>query len=131
MSCEVLLGTWKSDKEISIEYNFKYFEPTEEQQEFYNQVLGNMKLTYTETTIKEHFVPTIKIKVKNKTLDFGIEESEYSYEVISCNEGTVKVKFLDPLGEDKISEIHFENENLYWISFGDPEVFREYFARVE
>ena len=131
MACESLLGTWKSVKDKSIAYNLKYHSPTEAQLDFYKNTLGILTYTYTESEVKQHQFQTVKFIINDKVFETGFDERSYPYEVVSCSKVQVEKSFKGILGEDVVSVIQFEKKDLYYMSSGDPESYREYFERVE
>jgi len=84
MGCEVLLGTWRSVRDLSINYNLEHHSPTKAQIEYYSNVLGRLTLTYAKIEITEHFSPKVESKVNDKPMSFGLDEYSYSYELVSC-----------------------------------------------
>lgn len=130
MCCPDLIGTWKSSKEMSMEYNEKYAQLEPRQKELLVQILGHMKVTYTEKNAHEHGQEPIKVKVAGKDSDFTFEDLSYPYTVLSCDQDALKVEYEHPYSGVTQETIHFVGKNTYWLS---PEMLpstREYFVRV-
>ncbi|MDB6061111.1 MAG: hypothetical protein JWM78_1214 [Verrucomicrobiaceae bacterium] len=70
VACPSLLGTWQSSKEQSMEYNKGFGRATEPQIELFEQIIGVLKLTYTDTLIHYHAAKSIMVTVNGKQSDF-------------------------------------------------------------
>jgi hypothetical protein len=130
MACEYLVGTWKSSKELSMEYNLAQEKITPTQMSFLNQRLGHMTISYTDTETQEHQLPSIEVILNGKTSLMAFEGLSYTYETITCTETIVKAKYNHPYGGETVSVLHLQGDT-YWVS---PDIFptsREYFIRLQ
>lgn len=130
IACPDIFGTWKSSKELSMDYNDKLGGATQPQTELLEQILGILKLTYSDASIHDHGAPTIKVTINGKQYDFVFEDLEYKYEVLSCTDTSIKIRQHHPYGGPMTSTLNFINRNVYWVS---PQLLpktREYFIRV-
>jgi hypothetical protein len=131
VACPNILGTWQSSKELSEKYNQKNAQLSQAMTELLKQILGILKLTYTESAVHEHGAPTIKVTIKGKQSDFYFEDLNYKYEVLSCTNDSITLKSYYPyIGEPLVTTINFVNENLYWETPQHLPKSREYFIRI-
>lgn len=130
VSCPDIVGTWQSSKEMSMEYNdqFAHLEPG--QKELLTQILGALKITYTENKAHEHGAPSIKVIVGGKESDFAIEDLSYPYKVLSCGKVTLTAELKHPYYERKVETLTFVDSNTYWVSSEILPATREYFVRM-
>ncbi|MCU7878168.1 MAG: hypothetical protein KZQ84_15460 [Candidatus Thiodiazotropha sp. (ex Lucinoma borealis)] len=129
LACPDIVGTWRSSKELSIEYNTKLLELEPHTIKFMNDVYGILTITYTKTSIRMHEAPTKKISIKGKEHDFVFEEMSSSYEQVSCTEESVTILSNSPYstGEETMT---FVDLNTFWVSTMPGSDKREYFKRV-
>ena len=74
-SCDMLYGTWRSDKEATLNDSKNTEDMKPELEEFLGQVLGNLTVTYEKNQIIEHETPEFPITVSGKTRDWGTEKN--------------------------------------------------------
>lgn len=128
--CPNLQGTWQSSKEMSMAYNNQQASLEQRQVDFLNQVLGIMKLTYTEDTVHEHGQPPVAVTINGKTNDFHFDEMSCRYEVLSCTRSTVTIRYHHPAGA-VTQVLNFDSEDVYWLSPDILPTTREHFVRVQ
>lgn len=130
ISCPKILGTWKSSKELSMDYNEKYAHLEPRQQELLIQILGRLIITYSENQVREHGQSPIKVTLDEKVSNFTYENLSYTYKVLSCNKTSVTVRFDHPFAGAKTNRVSFVDKDTYWVS---PDILpsaREYFVRI-
>lgn len=130
MSCQDIQGTWQSSKTMSMAYNNQHANLEQRQTDFLDQVLGIMKLTYTENEVQEHGQPPIAVTINGKTNDFHFDEMSSRYEVLSCTRNTVTVRYHHPTGA-VTQVLNFDSEDVYWLTPDILPTSREYFIRVQ
>jgi hypothetical protein len=131
VACESMLGTWQSSKKMSMEYNKDKAGLLPAQIELLDQILGVLKLTYTQTHIHEHGAEPLKVTVNKKQYDFYFEEIEYPYEVLYCGKNSITISQQHPhAGAGKL-KLHLINDDVYWVSPDNLPNSREYFIRVK
>ena len=130
LSCPDLLGTWRSSKEMSMEYNEKFAHLEPNQKELLVQILGRMIVTYTDNKVHEHGLPSSRVTIGGKEYDFAFEDLSYSYKVLSCDKATITAEFEHPHSGPVKETAYFIDENTYWISSEILPSTREYFIRV-
>jgi len=130
LSCPQLLGTWRSSKALSMDYNEKFAQLAPKQKELLVQILGLMTLTVTDKAVREHGQPSMKVTVGGKESDFVFEELSYPYRVLSCDSSSAEVVSQHPYAGAMQYTIHFVDKDTYWVSSGKLPSSREFFVRV-
>ncbi|MBK8283601.1 MAG: hypothetical protein IPK97_01300 [Ahniella sp.] len=124
-----LEGTWKSDREASINFAEQRGRLKPEQFELLSQMWGNMTVTYDTNT--SHFVwPDIEVSVAGKKQRFAGSEELSAYSVVACNSEVIVVTVdLKANEEPAVLTMHFEEYDGFWVYLAKFNV-REYFSRV-
>ena len=129
-ACPSLIGTWQSSREMSSNYNREHAKITDTQFEFIEQIIGTLRLTYSETSIHEHGAEPLKITIKSEPHEFFFEDSTHKYEVLNRKKDSIKIKQYYPHGKPFKTKVNFINENTYWVEPDNLPTSREYFTRV-
>ena len=131
LSCPILVGTWQSSKEKSMEYNSQSTELERDQRDLLNQILGYTTITYLKTEMIHHGLPPVKVNHNGTEYDFEFLEFTYPYDIVSCNDNAIIIEHKDEEFGDIQLTLNFEGQNTYWLS---PETVlsksREYFVRI-
>ena len=127
-----LYGTWKSDREATIDYNRNHTKISDRELQALGQMFGHLIVVYqsggrSSTTMEAH---TITRGTETESFDSLSDKS--AYRIVAKDDDSVVIE----LGEDKtILTIHFEGDNMYWIYLGDKDLsgrhMREYFRRIK
>ena len=132
-SSERLIGRWKSNKELSSEFNSKQAQLTEDQINFLDQMFGRMEIEYREDGTVEIFIPAHELNLMGKQVSMEESRSSEPVNIIGFDDDTVVFEMeVDYLGK-QISIINFENENTYWVYMSNGITTlhaREYFSRI-
>ena len=129
VSCDILYGTWRSDKDATLNDSRNTEDMKPELEEFLSQVLGNLTVTYEKDRIIEHETPEFPITVSGKTRDWGTEKTITPYELVSCGKASAKIRYNNVFGESETVKLAFVNEELFR-SGSIFSAYREYFRRV-
>ena len=129
VSCDILYGTWRSDKDATLNDSKNTEDMKPELEEFLSQVLGNLTVTYEKDRIIEHETPEFPITVSGKTRDWGTEKTITPYELVSCGKASAKIRYNNVFGESETVKLAFVNEELFR-SGSIFSAYREYFKRV-
>ena len=129
VSCDILYGTWRSDKDATLNDSKNTEDMKPELEEFLSQVLGNLTVTYEKDRIIEHETPEFPITVSGKTRDWGTEKTITPYELVSCGKASAKIRYNNVFGESETVKLAFVNEELFR-SGSIFSAYREYFRRV-
>ena len=104
-----LLGTWRSDKELTIIYWRYTKELAPDRRERFENLFGKLTIKYTESHAYSEFDET---------------KDSCKYEVIGRDDNSVAIIWHEKQ-EDKIQHIHFEENDLYYVLVGyNVEFFR-------
>ena len=95
------------------------------------QILGNLKITYSETSIHEHGAKTVDVTLNNERHDFHFEDLRYAYQTLSCRNNSIKIAQEHPHAGKIKQRFNFIDENTYWVSPDNLPNSREYFIRVQ
>jgi hypothetical protein len=115
---------------MSMSYNNEHAQLKPLQTELLNQILGYMKITYTEAEVREHASPPIHVKLNDETHDFTFEDLTYPYTVLFCDKNSATIKYEHPYAGTLDATVNFVDENSYWISPDIMPSTREYFLRT-
>ena len=129
VSCDILYGTWRSDKDATLNDSKNTENMKPELEEFLSQVLGNLTVTYEKDRIIEHETPEFPITVSGKTRDWGTEKTITPYELVSYGKASAKIRYNNVFGESETVKLAFVNEELFR-SGSIFSAYREYFRRV-
>ena len=128
-SCDMLYGTWRSDKEVTLSHVRNNDDIAPGIKEFLEKTLGNMTVTFDKTEIVEHEVPKFKITVNQETTNWGIEKRTVPYKLVSCGSSSVKIRYNNAFGKSETVKLVFESKDLYRPSSLFAS-YSEYFKRV-
>lgn len=102
-----LEGTWKSDKEVSLDYHLKQ---GNELSQFSVNMFGQTTLEFRngklKTVVKSH-----KTHIRNLPINMKGEKSEVSYKVVASDNNTIVIEI--PFHGLKI--YHFVANDLIWV----------------
>jgi len=108
-----LIGTWKSDRRRTFR-NWKWSSTaTPKRIRFLKSLFGKLIIRWTRTRYYAE-------------LD-GYRSVE-KYDVVARDDDSVVIRARDWTGEQKLTQIHFEGEDWYWVPAG---VFQEWFRRIK
>jgi hypothetical protein len=124
-----LLGTWKSNRDLTSETIRPTLKIPEEKLNDFLSLFGRMRIVYTKDTMTAT-MPANK--------SFPAWKHSTSYRVIGSTNDTIKIQAHDwPIGENKPTTIHFVSPDRYWVQIDPPyptkvdmTAWREYFDRV-
>jgi len=130
-----LSGKWKSNLELTTEFNEKHAKLTEKQKNLFSQIVGRMELTYASPGKCEIFLPRDKIEMDSRIIETNEYKMVMDYKIIYSNEDISVILYEDFLLGERLQTIHFVSENIYWVYVGDSLLsdihIREYFTKEE
>lgn len=133
-SSERLLGRWKSNKELSSEFNSKQANLTEDQTDFLDQMFGQMEIEYRENGTVEIFIQAHELNLMGKQASMEESRSSEPVNILGFDDDTVVFEMESEYLGKQISIINFEDENTYWIYMSNDITTlhaREYFSRID
>lgn len=131
-----LIGTWRSDRELSLRFAEKHTALESGQADFLRGVLGKLELTFEPSRMR-YRMPAVDAPVQGEIRHFGGSDWKYDYEVLGTDSDStaIIVRFL--YGKDRIWHVHFTADDEFWIYSEDGDYglrdlnFREYFQRMK
>ncbi|MGL4282866.1 MAG: hypothetical protein ACRCSI_04295 [Eubacterium aggregans] len=126
----LLIGTWQSDHEKTMDFIRNNAKITDKQYEFSNQIFGKMKMIFTEDQIC-FWMPDWQFDGKAMK---GWQDTEWqTYTLVGVNEDTAIISAYDPLKEKPGFILYsFEGPDTMWMYTGHNVTLhaREYFKRI-
>ena len=108
-----LIGKWISDKEETIKYNKERANWTDKQLEIFNEILGKLEITFTESHTEWQ-------------LDEITEKEEYEIVEVKNNSITIRTK------STIVDRTYYKvGEKIYLEPTSSKTLIREYFKKVE
>jgi hypothetical protein len=130
-----LTGTWRSNLELTQNYNNKYAKLTERQQNALSQMFGKMEVNYFEPGRCKIYLPKNTVHTEKKDYEFDGSEEVFEYEIIYRDDKVVVIVFDDPEAGKTVRTINFTSCNTYWLYLGGGSIIdlnmREYFTKIE
>ena len=119
---DLIVGTWKSNRELSVPTIKLKIGMTPERMKFLNNLFGRLEVTYTKTE-------------ESAVMPAHDDRPEWrfagAYSVVSATDTEIVIKSKSPLtGEEETSTATFEGPDRYWIPLKGMKG-REYFDRVK
>ena len=119
---DLIVGTWKSNRELSVPTIKLKIGMTPERMKFLNNLFGRLEVTYTKTE-------------ESAVMPAHDDRPEWrfagAYTVVSATDAEIVIKSKSPLtGEEETSTATFEGPDRYWIPLKGMKG-REYFDRVK
>ena len=117
-SADRLVGSWRSNRELSMSTFHPKKEVSEETRARITDLFGRLIVAYTPN------------QVSLRMADERSAAEAQKYSVVAETSDTIKIRYQDPKTKNDLEqEITFVGKDRYWISI-DKADFREYFDRV-
>ncbi|WP_102798843.1 hypothetical protein [Bowmanella denitrificans] len=131
--CPSLDGTWTSSIEKFESFNKKWANIEDKAWSFMIQTQGIEVIKYNGENKMSINSPEIEIKVGEKKMKRPPSEERITFNVLGCTSKSIAMQY-ERYGEKKISQLHFENEDTYWVYMGSAGTdgnshIREYYTR--
>ncbi len=132
----VLLGKWKSDKELTMAFATARAKLEDKTILFLEQMMGRMTITFTQsriTSVMPDWESETAEGVRSNLAGFN---ESHTYKIIATTPTEVAISSVEPVTRRKdITVFHFEDKNTMWVYLGGatfPQMnIREYFVRVQ
>ena len=129
-----LIGTWKSNKELTMNFNQKHAKLTKNQTDFLNQLTGLMTIEFTENGISKTSMPDYTMKMKGKETKVDSYTDSKQQKILGFTDSSIVVESNDEILGKQIGTINFVDDNTYWVYLSN-NMFdihaREYFTRIK
>jgi hypothetical protein len=130
-----LTGKWRSNLELTTEYNEKHAKLSEGQRKVFSQMFGKMEVDYSTPGKCEVFLPRNRIHTDEKDIETDEFKEICEYKIIYRNQRSIVIVYNDPLQGEMVRTINFVHEDTYWIYLGGNGFLdlnmREYFTRIK
>lgn len=132
-----LVGTWKSDKDRTLDFIKSYAKVNDNTEEFLSQVMGHLTLRFDGKTVHLR-TPDQTLSISGESHDWEGMDETTEYNVVFRNENTVAITSYDKLiKKETIAVYHFIDQDLMWVYVSGFDAglsdmhYREYFKRVK
>lgn len=130
-----LAGKWRSNLELTTQYNNKNANLSDRQKEALYQLFGKMEISYFANGSFEVYLPRNVVITGERTKTFDESREISKYKVLYANDKAVVTVGEDSSGVEKVHVLHFTNDNTYWVYLGGGDLvdlnIREYFTKIE
>jgi hypothetical protein len=130
-----LIGTWKSDLDLTKRYNKEHAKLSKKQEKAVSQLFGIMEVTYKPNKTCVLSFPKHTIQTENDIYECDSSKGVGTYKILFKDGNIVVVQFEEDNSEKSASVITFVDENTYWIYVGGLNQFdlhlREYFKKMK
>jgi hypothetical protein len=131
-----LIGVWKSDHALTMDWLHKHTTMTPKQAAFLDQLEGHMTLTFTRDRLTSD-MPSIDMTIEGKPRHMDGFRDIANYLVVASGPQRVSISNVNhATGLPMVSEFNFDGPDTMWTPMGgigsplDPKS-REYFRRVK
>ena len=129
-----LIGTWKSNKELTNKFNHEKSRLTEKQIKFLEQIMGRLVIEYDRDGMAISSMPEYELNMNGNKVKMESNMEVEPYKIIAFDEEYLIMETQSEWLGKHIYRITFENDNTYWIYLGDGGFSlhaREYFTRIK
>ncbi len=133
--CPSLEGTWSSSLEKFQGFNKQWANVNNNAWSFMIQTQGHEEITFNGNTEMIIVTPKIDIKMGDKKITQPPKKEHISIDVLGCTDKSIVLKY-ERSGKIKISQLHFENEDVFWEYMGvagrdGNSHIREYYTKTK
>ncbi len=115
--CPSLEGTWSSSLEKFASFNKQWANVENKPWSYMTQTQGHESINFTGKNEMVISSPATAIKMGNRTIEHPASEERITFDILGCTEKSIALQYKR-YGKTEISQLHFENENTYWIYMG-------------
>lgn len=131
--CPLLDGTWTSSKEKFESFNKQWANVEDKAWSFMIQTQGIEVINFNGKNEMNVHSPEIELKMGKKTMKRPASEERINFNVLGCTINSIAIQY-ERYGKKEISQLHFENEDTYWVYMGTAGTggnshIREYYTR--
>lgn len=131
--CPSLDGTWTSSLEKFESFNKKWANVGAKPWSFMIQTQGLEVIKFTADN--EMFIssPEVELKMGERKMKLPSSEERVKFDILGCTNNSIVLKY-ERNGKVGVSELHFENDDSYWVYMGRAGAdgnshIREYYTR--
>lgn len=130
-----LSGTWKSNLELTTQYNKEHANLSKNQEMILSQLFGIMEITFQPNNTCELYFPKHNIQTEKKRYEHDESRSFGTYKLLFKDDKLAVVVFEDDKSDKSVSVLTFVDDKTYWVYVGYSDRFdlhlREYFTKQE
>ena len=115
--CPSLEGTWSSSIEKFETFNKRWANVDHKAWSFMVQTQGHEDITFINNKEMIIVTPEIEIKMGNKKIRQPSKKERITINVLGCTDKNIVFKY-ERNGKVKISQLHFENDDVFWEYMG-------------
>ena len=117
LACPSLEGTWSSSLEKFKTFNERWASIDDKAWSFMVQTQGHEVITFEGNTVMNIATPELELSMGNKKIKRPAQKERIDINVLGCTDKTIVLKY-ERSGEIKISQLHFDNDGLFWEYMG-------------
>jgi len=131
--CPSLNGTWTSSLEKFESFNKQWAKVEDKAWSYMLQTQGLEIINFNGKNEMTVSFPGIELKMGDKQMKRPPSQEHITYNVLGCTSKSIALQY-ERYGEKKISQLHFENDDTYWVYMGAAGAdgnshIREYYTR--
>lgn len=132
-ACPSIEGTWVSSLEKFESFNQQWANVEDKPWSFMIQTQGREIISYRDNAEMVIDSPETELEVGDKTITRPSSLERVPFSLLGCTENSVALQY-ERYGKKEISQLHFENDDLYWVYMGAAGAdgnshIREYYSR--
>ena len=134
--CE-LEGTWRSDRELTLDFIEEHVRLEDRKTKFLAQLFGRLEITFESGNYTE-IMPAFRLESKGEWSEIERTEERSSYKLLYCTEQIAVVQSVEMVtGNPLVLTYNFSDSGVMWVYLGNidtafPDLhIREYFRRVD
>jgi len=134
-SCPLLEGTWSSSIEKFEAFNKRWANVDGKAWSFMIQTQGREVITFKSNQEMIITTPELELKMGDRQIKRPSKEERININILGCTDRSIILKY-ERSGKIKISQLHFENDNVFWeymgvAGRGGNSHIREYYTKTQ
>ena len=131
--CPMLDGTWSSSLEKFESFNQRWAKVDNKPWIYMLQTQGLEVIKFKDNNKMVISFPEIELKMGDRKMKRPSSEQQIQFEVLACTDNSIVLQY-ERNGHLQISQLHFENDDTYWVYMGAADSdgnshIREYYTR--
>lgn len=129
-----LIGTWKSDKELTSKFNRENAILKKKQSTFLESVTGFLTVEYKKDGTVKSFIPKKTYIFNKKEIKMEEWKDTQKLKVLGYTSSSIVIESENEYFGKTVSIIHFETDDIYWMYLSDCHTnvhAREYFKKIK
>ena len=118
-ACPNMEGTWQSSKEKFVAFNKTWANVEERAWAYMLQTQGLEHIVFAPDGQMIIRTPGFELKMGERTIPRPSQEEKINFDVLGCTEKSIVIKY-ERYGSERISQLHFDSDDSYWVYMGTP-----------